>query len=276
MGKKGDTTKAAQGLRWSRRERLRYLESLAYWRGWFRRSDLMQRFGIGMQHVSADISEYIRLNRTALVYDRRKKLYSATPDMRLLFGAPTMEEALTFLGARGEDLGPWVDFVRLLKRNLEQKVQQGVFRAVAARRSIRVQYASLHSKSFRWRWITPHAFASDGYRWHVRAFCHEDKIFKDFVLGRIAQIGADGEPAASAANDHDWKEMTRIELAPAHGMNPEEVRALELDFGMQHRRLSFPVRHSLRLYALAQIGLSETGEPTPARFRLVKTEPNSG
>jgi hypothetical protein len=272
MGKNGDTTKATQGLRWSRRERLRYLESLAYWRGWFRRSDLMQRFGIGMQHVSADISEYVRLNRTALVYDRRKKMYSARSDMRLIFGAPTMEEALTFLGARGKDQGPWVDFVRLPERKLEQKVLQGVFRAVAARRSIRVQYASLHSKSFRWRWITPHAFASDGYRWHVRAFCHEDKSFKDFVLGRIARVGAVGEPAASAADDHGWKMIANIELAPARGMNSEEVRALELDFGMQHRRLAVSVRHSLRLYALAQIGLSETGGPMPARFRLVKNQ----
>lgn len=232
----------------------------------------MQRFGIGMQHVSADISEYVRLNRTALVYDRRKKMYSARSDMRLIFGAPTMEEALTFLGARGKDQGPWVDFVRLPERKLEQKVLQGVFRAVAARRSIRVQYASLHSKSFRWRWITPHAFASDGYRWHVRAFCHEDKSFKDFVLGRIARVGAVGEPAASAADDHGWKMIANIELAPARGMNSEEVRALELDFGMQHRRLAVSVRHSLRLYALAQIGLSETGGPMPARFRLVKNQ----
>lgn len=269
MGKKREASRTVEGLRWSRRERLRYLESLAYWRGWFRRADLMQRFGIGMQHVSADIAEYVRLNRGSLIYDRRRKLYSAKLSMRLIFGAPTMLEALALLGPRAENLGPWVDFVRLPERKLNPKIVQAIFRAVASTRSIRVQYASLHSKSFRWRWITPHAFASDGYRWHVRAFCHEERSFKDFVIGRIARISADGEPAATAADDQDWKLIGNIELAPAQGMRPEEARALELDFGMQRHRLSFPVRNSLRLYALAQIGLTETGGGMPARFRLV-------
>lgn len=268
MGKKHETSRTAEGLRWSRREWLRYLESLAYWRGWFRRVDLMQRFGIRMQHVSADIAEYIRLNHGSLIYDRRKKLYSAKPGMRLIFGAPTMVEALALLGPREDNLGPWVDYVRLPERKLDPYIVQGVFRAVASKRSIKVQYASLHSKSFRWRWITPHAFASDGYRWHVRAFCHEERSFKDFVIGRIARIGTDGEPAATAADDQDWKGISTIELAPAQGMSPEEVRAVELDFGMRGRRLSFPVRISLRLYALAQIGLTETGCGALSRFRL--------
>ena len=67
----------ASALPWSRRQRLRYLEALAYWKGSFRRADLLDRFDIGIQRVSDDIQEYLRRNPEALVYDRNEKLYRA-------------------------------------------------------------------------------------------------------------------------------------------------------------------------------------------------------
>ena len=39
-----------------------------------------------------------------------------------------------------------------------------------------------------WRRITPHAFGYDGFRWHVRAYCHLDNKFKDFLLPRILEV----------------------------------------------------------------------------------------
>ena len=38
------------------------------------------------------------------------------------------------------------------------------------------------------RWITPHAFNFDGYRWHARCFCHQSKSFRDFLLSRIKDV----------------------------------------------------------------------------------------
>jgi hypothetical protein len=49
-----------------------------------------------------------------------------------------------------------------------------------------------------WRRMTPHAFGYDGFRWHVRAYCHLDNKFKDFLLPRILDIGELGEAGADA------------------------------------------------------------------------------
>ncbi|MCS5945110.1 WYL domain-containing protein [Klebsiella variicola subsp. variicola] len=35
------------------------------------------------------------------------------------------------------------------------------------------------------RTLYPTAFAHDGHRWHVRAYCFKSTMFKDFVLGRF-------------------------------------------------------------------------------------------
>lgn len=255
-------------LPWSRRQRLLYLEALTYWRGSFRRSDLLERFNIGMQRVSDDIRDYLRLNPNALVYDRNKKLYLSAPKMKPIFGQMNLDEALSLLGRRAPDSGPWFDRVLFPARHVNPQVVQKVFRAVAKNRSIRVKYASLNSATFRWRWITPHAFANDGYRWHVRAFCHEDRSYKDFVIGRISATRELGEPAAAAKNDREWVETTQIRLMANPQISKSELRALQLDFGLKGRKFEVPIRAALVLYVLAQLGLDANGGAVPRRFSL--------
>ena len=257
-------------LPWSRRQRLQYLEALAYWRGCFRRSDLLERFDIGMQRISDDIRDYLGLNPDALRYDRNEKLYRAAPDMKPIFAGIELEEAFDLLGERPPESGPWFDRVKFPTRHMNPKVLQMVFRAVAGKRSIRIKYASLNSATFRWRWITPHAFANDGYRWHVRAFCHEERSYKDFVIGRIFATGELGQPAATAQGDREWVEIIRIHLVAQGGVSHSELRALQLDFGMREREFEVPIRTALGLYILAQLGLDANGGTVPQRFRLAE------
>jgi hypothetical protein len=255
-------------LPWGRKQRLQYLESLAYWRGCFRRSDLLERFDIGMQRVSDDIRDYLRLNPGALVYDRNEKLYRAAPNMKPIFAKMDLDEALGLLGERPPESGPWFDYVKFPTRHMNPQVLQMVFRAVAGNRSIRIKYASLNSGTFRWRWITPHAFANDGYRWHVRAFCHEECSYKDFVIGRISATREFGEPAATACGDREWVEIKSLHLMAQFGISPSELRALQLDFGLKGRRFEVPIRTALVLYVLAQLGLDANGGTVPQRLFL--------
>ncbi|MBL9186749.1 MAG: WYL domain-containing protein [Opitutaceae bacterium] len=267
-GRKRAPKERQRALPWSRRQRLRHLEALAYWRGSFRRSDLLNRFDIGMQRVSDDIREYMRQNPGALEYDRHGKLYRATAAMKPIFGEPELHEALGLLGPRSAEAGPWFDRVTLPVRQISPIVLQSLFRAVATQRSIHVRYASLHSATHRWRWITPHAFADDGYRWHVRAFCHEESTFKDFVIGRISSAADLGEPAAKPQDDKDWNAVSSFCLRVAPGLSKAEVRALQLDFGLKESQMVVPIRSALALYALAQLGLEESGRPKRRRFVL--------
>lgn len=154
--------------------------------------------------------------------------------------------------------------------HVNPQVVQKVFRAVAKNRSIRVKYASLNSATFRWRWITPHAFANDGYRWHVGAFCHEDRSYKDFVMGRISATRELGEPAAAAKNDREWVETTEIHFMANPQISNSELRALQLDFGLKGRKFEVPIRAALVLYVLAQLGLDASGGAVPRRFSLAE------
>lgn len=255
-------------LPWSRRQRLRYLEAFVYWRGSFRRADLLHRFDIGVQRVSDDIREYMRLNPGAMVYDRNEKLYRATPNMQPIFEQKNLEEAIELLPTRDPNAGPWFDRVNLPVRQMAPKVVQQLFRTVAANKSIEVRYASLNSATFRWRWITPHAFAHDGYRWHVRAFCHDERQFKDFVIGRMSECRNTGMPGASPKDDADWLKIIRVKLDIAPGLSDAEHRALALDFGLKGKQFVIPVRSALSLYALAQLGLEANGKTLPRRLSL--------
>jgi hypothetical protein len=252
---------------WSRRQRLRYIEGLAYWRGSFRRADLLRRFDIGAQRVSDDIRDYLRLNAGSLTYDRQAKVYRATAGMTPIFGQLELEEALPLLGSRESNAGPWWERVKAPTRKADARVMQQVFRAVSAGKSLQIRYASLNSATDRDRWITPHAFAHDGYRWHVRAFCHEEKVFKDFVIGRIARVLATGEGAAKPSQDRDWARTVQLTLA-ATVSSAAELHALELDFGCRRGKLVLRSREALALYVLAQLGLEPNGAPLPKRFTL--------
>jgi hypothetical protein len=72
-----------------------------------------------------------------------------------------------------------------------------------------------------------------GYRWHVRAFCHEERSYKDFVIGRISATRELGEPATTVRGDLEWVEIKRIHLVAQPGISPSELRALQLDFGLK-------------------------------------------
>lgn len=223
-----------------------------------------------MQRVSDDIRDYLRLNPNALVYNRNEKLYRAAPDMKPIFAGIDLDEALGLLGERPPESGPWFDCVKFPTRHVNPQVLQMVFRAVAGSRSIYIKYASLNSATFRWRWITPHAFANDGYRWHVRAFCHEERSYKDFVIGRISATRELGEPAATAQGDREWVEIRWIHLVAQLGISPSELRALQLDFGLKSQKFEVPIRAALALYALAQLGLDANGGTVPRRFVLAR------
>lgn len=47
-------------------------------------------------------------------------------------------------------------------------------------------------------WVCPHAIAFDGFRWHARAFCLTDEVFKDFLLSRMLEIRGSRDSDTSA------------------------------------------------------------------------------
>ena len=229
----------------------------------------MRMFGISEVQASLDLRLYQQRNRGAMRYDRNAARYVATPRLRLSVGAGEVEEAIEVLkqAERPRDSGPWFGQVKLPARRAEKEVAQAVVRSILAGSALRIRYASLHSDTFRWRWITPHALGHDGYRWHARAYCHDEREFRDFVLGRIAATGETGPGAAKAADDKDWSATIEKEVTVDSGLGAAQRRALELDFLLAAGRFKITSSPALMIYALAALGLSEEGGSLPVRFR---------
>lgn len=253
----------------ARRERLVHIERLLWWRGWVRRKDLIGAFGISSLQASHDLRDYRALHPGVMRYDEKTARYVATPQLRRNdVGTGDLEEAarVLALAERPTAAGPWVGRIALPARRAEPEVARAVVRAIMGGQALRIRYASLHSNTFRWRWITPHALGYDGWRWHVRAYCGDEHDFRDFVLGRIAETAETGPAAAKPEDDHAWAKESAVAIEVSPGLGEAQKRALELDFTMKGGRLKLTASPALQHYALAALGLAEDGRPQPARF----------
>ncbi len=242
---------------WNARERLLHIERLAYWRGWVRRTDLCGRFEISVPQASADLAAYMRLNPPALHYDRSSKRYAAADDMVCKLKKPTFDDALSLVSSSAlvSPADGQVARIDLPSRHIPLEAARNVIRAISGKLSLEIYYFSIHSATERWRWITPHALAHDGYRWHVRAWCPEDKEYKDFILGRISKTRSLSDAGLPAKPDEEWTTWVKLHFRPHQKLNPIQRKAIEHDYAMKNGRATLRVRKAMLGYTMAYLRL---------------------
>lgn len=254
-------------------ERLAAIERLLWWRGWVRRSDLMKRFGVSEIQASLDLRLFRKLNPGAMRYDRGAARYVAASRLSLKANAGQLDEAVDVMRftERRADRGAWFQRAALPTRRIEGAIAQTVVRAILSESALHIHYASVNSNSFRWRWISPHALGHDGFRWHVRAFCHDERRFRDFVLGRFAATGDTGPAAGEPADDVEWTRSVELRLKVDPGLGAGQRRALELDFMLEAGQLKVQGPVALMTYALAALGVAADGGGLRPQFRLCES-----
>jgi len=251
---------------WATRERLRFIELTAFWRGHLRREEVTSVFGTSVQQCSADLQRYQELNPGALSYNLRRKRYEGVPAMACILHVPRLEEAMaSFLanesgwialpGGTVEREGTAIGRVELPRREAGIDVQRRVFQAVLGGHRLRVQYFSLSRKEAAWRWIRPHAFGHDGYRWHVRAWCEEREDFRDFVLSRIQAADHPTEVATAPKKDVAWDTWETLTLMPNPDLSAGQQAAVAEDFGLKDGTLTLKVRTAMLPYTLDHLRL---------------------
>ena len=127
--------------------------------------------------------------------------------------------------------------------------------AIRRSEAIEVKYQSLCQSDARWRWIAPHAIAFDGFRWHARAFCLADQLFKDFLLSRIIETRGIKPSEVGPDADADWNDQVTLEIGPHPELSDTQQNVIALDYGMRGGRAKIPVRKALLYYALKRLGL---------------------
>ena len=253
----------------ARRERLAHIEQLLWWRGWVRRKDLTSTFGISPLQASHDLRDYRDKHPRMMRYDAKSARYVATANLKRNDGSiGDLEESarVLSLAPRAKGAGPWIGRVSLPARRAEPSVTRAVVQAIASGLALHIHYASIHSNTFRWRWITPHALGHDGWRWHVRAYCADHHDFRDFVLGRIMETGQTAPSVVKAEEDHAWSQKSTLLVRANPSLGAVQKRALELDFTMKAGRLEVTTSPALQHYTLAALGLTEDGHQKIALF----------
>ena len=252
-------------LRWGVEQRLEFIEFRLFWEGHVNRSDVMTQFGLSVNQASSDLSRYIGLAPHNMDYDRSLRTYVRQPSFKPVFDKLDAGRYLAQLRSVADGILdqddcwiaglPTYDSAPTPARGVDPATLRSVVDAIRQSGAIEVQYQSLSNPEPRWRWIAPHAIAFDGFRWHARAFCSSDEVFKDFLLSRILDIRGSRASDVMAEDDQDWHTFAKLEIGPHPALSETQAKVIALDYGMQDGKAEIKVRRALLYYTLKRLGL---------------------
>ena len=241
-----DLAASLADLRHGARARLRFLDEQLFWEGRVNRADLMARFQVSVPQATHDLGKYQELAPGNLAYDKQAKAYVTTPAFRPVFGMPSAEAWLRAQAHRLAEGGMEVEDLPLPRREIDPLALRRIVTAWRSHRSLHVEYQAMDPglPEPSWRWITPRAFAFDGFRWHLRAYNHEMRRHEDMLLPRIFAFGEERESGPTPP-DEDWEQVVTVQLRAARGLSPTQRQAIEADYRMAGGRADVHVRAAL-------------------------------
>lgn len=264
-----------KSLRWSQQRRLEFIDARLCWDGRLNRADLCETFGISIPQASVDIARYSEQTPGNLLYDKASRAYHAGPKYRPAFPGTTAEQflrqrLLDATAPRPDSQDMLVVTMPLPTRAIALAILRPLWRAIQERKGVRVLYQSLTKPEAQLRTLSPHALAHDGFRWHVRAYCHERRDFRDFVIARILKIEATVAVGLGPAEDQAWNTYATLVLTPNPNLNKAHQRAIELDYGMVQGKVGLRCRKAMLFYALHHLRLDEPKAAPEARQIVLK------
>ncbi|MBE9516891.1 MAG: WYL domain-containing protein [Proteobacteria bacterium] len=276
--------KMAGDLKWATRQRFQYIELKAYYCGSVSRSDVAKAFGISDAAATKDLKLYGDLAPDNLIYSQRVFGFVPTDQFSEQFADLSPENALPLIadnlatagGPYGNEpiYGMKIDSLPLPARFPGKAVLAQLMRAISARKKLKVVYRSLSGRdSGSERIIEPHALASTGLRWHVRAYNEDTYDFRDFVLSRFEQAQLTDEDAESSADyDDDWVEQVAVKLAPHPGLSDKQRLGLVVDYDIKDV-IELRVRRALVGYLLQRLDVDTTPDHSlnPNKHQLILT-----
>ena len=260
-------------LRWGVEMRLEFIEFRLFWDGHVNRGDLMEAFGVSVNQASTDLNRYIGMAPDNMVYDKSARAYIRASGFEPLFLKPDASRYLSQLRSVADGIldrsDAWIgqfpsyDAAPTPVRGVATKTLRTVVAAIRRSESIEVKYQSLSRPEPLGRWIAPHALGFDGFRWHTRAYCLTDNVFKDFLLSRIVETRGAQPSNVGPEADTDWNEQVTLEIGPHPELSETQQKVIALDYGMCGGKAKILVRRALLYYAIKRLGLDT--DPTARR-----------
>lgn len=262
---------------WGQERRLQFIDFRLRWEGRLNRKDLIEHFGVSVPQASLDIAKYLEMAPDNLAYDPSSKSYHSKDSFRPVFTqssagrylaellatkAGLLERGGSFIGA-----GVEVDLAPAPGRAIDEETVVAVVRAIKSRRATLVRYQSMSSSDME-RVLTPIALGHDGFRWHVRAYCHRKNEFGDFVLTRISDVRDQGAATVSLEEDSEWNTMVTLTLIPHPELPSDKRAAIAYDYGMVDGEINLPCRQAFLFYTLKHLGLAADEGPVKTHIYL--------
>ncbi len=217
----------------SRQIRFEFIETRLFWGDGLTAGDLAEAFGITRQSAQSAIEDYRRRHPRQMKYDPKRKRHvpesSFTPNYIRKAPVRFLDylRGQTLAGFYREERG-WSDIEltdvdRLLRPDLPVEPIRTVLTALLQKQVVHIDYRSKNRDSATTRSISPNhlVFADD--RYHLRAYCHHQEVFLDFVLSRISRAEITDAEWVSSVEDHGWNTFVTLCFRPNPGL-PEEAR----------------------------------------------------
>lgn len=277
------SAKLPSEVKWATRQRLQFIEIMAYYTGVISRSTLARAFGISDPAATKDLKLYNEYAPDNLTYNPAQFGFEPTDSFQSVFSdlspavvLPMIAENLISVDNPTGDTnvyGITVDKLPLPARLPQKEVLAQIIRAVRSRHQLRMVYHSLSDRdSEQMRIIEPHALINNGLRWHLRAYSQDTFDFRDFVLSRITRAQLlDTEAESDPHYDDDWMEIIPIRLKPHPGLSEKQRLTLQYDYNMQDNLIELNVRRALVGYVLHRMAVDTTSDYSlnPSAYQLV-------
>lgn len=279
-----DNIKMLHEIKFATRQRLQFIEIMAYYTGTISRSVLARAYGISDPAATKDLKLYNDLAPGNLEYNPSLFSFVPSPQFDEVFANLSPEAVLPMFAQNlltvdnpsGNDpiYGITVDELPLPARMPDKSVLAQIIRAMKSGKQLEANYLSLSQRdsTSELRIIEPHALVNTGLRWHIRAYNHDSYDFRDFVLSRFSSARLlDQDAESSQGYDDDWVESINLQLQPHPGLGAKQRRALEYDYRLNDGLIEIPVRRALVGYLLQQLKVDTTAEASlnPNAYQLV-------
>lgn len=240
-------------------QRLMHVERCLFWRGELQRADLIETFGINPVQAAKDFRAYMERYPGNMEYSKSRRRYLPLPGFMPRLIEPTTLDEFANVPSPLVPVAKWP----LPKRRATPQVLQAMVAAVRERQKIEVHYQSMTGEKPAWRWLSPHAFASDGERWHVRAFCHTRGQFRDFVLGRILSTRHVKASDVDPLSDRDWNTFIEVLVTPNPSLEEEKRQAIAAEYDLPPKSMetTLNLRQSMLFYVKAKFDPEVNDDP---------------
>lgn len=221
--------------------RQKQLELLLRWEGRLNNGRVRDLFGISQVRASEWIREFRDHHPTWTVWDSKARSFYATVlyQRQSLEDEPETESSLSrylvLAGLPFREQGAdtsgivWAAYPDLLAPN------PTIFAAVlaASRDGVvaEISYRSMRQPKLHTRLVSPHSIVRAGRRWHMRAYCHQSQMFKDFALGRMGTVRrTDLVGESSESEDHDWNRRVKLKLVAHPALTADQAALVEAEY----------------------------------------------